>query len=136
VKKLLFAGLMLSSSLGYSQGKNISAGIMAGAGYSYNAGVWAKVGKLGLEYVQGTANPSLVPVPTEYRNIGFNYFINKFFIGGGVQTIYDDTKSRSPYANFGAQTNFGYNDSFAIRGEVITGGVGYTTFNAGLGFNF
>lgn len=127
---------MLSSALVKAQDKNISVGLLAGAGYSYNAGVWAKVGKLGLEYVQGTANPSLVAVPTEYKNIGFNYFINKFFIGGGVQTIYDDTKSRSPYVNFGAQTNFGYKDSFAIRGEVITGGVGFTTFNAGLGFNF
>lgn len=135
MKKLLLFILLSSSSL-YAQDKKFTAGILSGAGYSFNYGGWVKLNKIGVEYVRGTANPSLVASPTEYRNIGFNYYFSKLFVGVGVQRVYADDINTLPYANFGVERKFGYNDLLTIRGEVITAGFGYTTLNVGFGINF
>ena len=136
--KKLFLFLLLSSSTIYAQDKKFTVGYLAGAGYSFNYGAWIGYKKIGIEYVQGTANPQLVAQATDYRNIGINYHINDngFFIGGGVQRVYDNSITNLPYASFGIDRKFGHNDSYAFRGEVITGGQGYTTLNLGLGLNF
>jgi hypothetical protein len=134
-KVLLF--VLLSCSTVYAQDRRFTAGYLAGAGYSFNYGAWIGYKKIGIEYVQGTANPQLVAEPTDYRNIGINYHItDKFFIGGGVQRVYDSSITNLPYASFGIDHNFGNNDLYVVRGEVITGGQGYTTLNLGLGLNF
>ena len=137
MKKILLLFVLLSVSSVYAQDVKLAGGYLVGAGYSFNYGGWIKYNKIGIEYVQGTANPQLVAEATDYRNLGVNYYVtNKFFIGGGVQRVYDSSITNVPYASFGIDHNFGNNDLYVVRGEVITGGQGYTTLNVGFGLNF
>lgn len=135
MKKLIITSALVLSSIVLNAQNKITAGIMGGALYGHSYGGWVSIGNFGLEHVRGTAKEDLFPSTTNFTNVLANYYYKNIFVGAGIQKL-ESIDDNSTYPCFSVGTNYVIKDAYIIRGEVLTGGVGITTLNLGVGFKF
>ena len=128
-------------------------------GLSVNYGGWVDFGKIGIEFRRGAEasneNPtnfingkaSTYTAGSSFTNLGI--FITPFtldknevvniFVSAGAQFVEDITtsgikKSQNPYAGFGIDFSFGYDNRAVVRTEVQFSKI--STIGMGLGYKF